>query len=141
MKTEDFIRESASRGLSRSAVRQALGVSRYSFEAMLEAMPPIEWPARGCSIDNKRASRERFKVFNKEHHNLAMAARREQCLYTLPDGRKGSIEELRVLLKSSISACSIRRRLAKGWNVIEAITAPRVRSVEQLKPHQKSGWI
>ncbi|HEJ2490573.1 TPA: hypothetical protein SL179_003947 [Pseudomonas aeruginosa] len=45
MNTEQFIRDSAARGLSRRATRLALGIGPWVFREMLTLMPDIEWPA------------------------------------------------------------------------------------------------
>lgn len=59
MNTEQFIRESAARGLSRRATRLALGIGPWVFREMLTLMPDIEWPARGCSADHQRANEQK----------------------------------------------------------------------------------
>ncbi|ERW39833.1 hypothetical protein Q033_00889 [Pseudomonas aeruginosa BWHPSA020] len=63
MNTEQFIRESAARGLSRRATMQALGLGRWKFELIIRAMGPIEWPKNGTTLGNRlayEASRGRF---------------------------------------------------------------------------------
>jgi len=59
MNTEQFIRESAARGLSRRATRLALGIGPWVFREMLTLMPDITWPARGCSADHQRANEQK----------------------------------------------------------------------------------
>ncbi|EJM8832303.1 hypothetical protein NO799_006412, partial [Pseudomonas aeruginosa] len=59
MNTEQFIRESAARGLSRRATRLALGIGPWVFRELLTLMPEITWPARGCSADHQRANEQK----------------------------------------------------------------------------------
>ncbi|MGA4815510.1 hypothetical protein ACPA9J_11100 [Pseudomonas aeruginosa] len=59
MNTEQFIRDSAARGLSRRATRLALGIGPWVFREMLTLMPDIEWPAKGQSLDHKRANSQK----------------------------------------------------------------------------------
>lgn len=63
MNTEQFIRESAARGLSRRATMQALGLGRWKFDLIIGAMEPIEWAKNGTTLGNRlayEASRGRF---------------------------------------------------------------------------------
>lgn len=63
MNTEQFIRDSAARGLSRRATMQALGLGRWKFDLIIGAMEPIEWAKNGTTLGNRlayEASRGRF---------------------------------------------------------------------------------
>ncbi len=73
MNTEQFIRESAARGLSRRATRLALGIGPWVFREMLTLMPEITWPARGCSADHQRANEQ------KRGRCRACASRHDDC--------------------------------------------------------------
>ncbi|KAA5572962.1 hypothetical protein F3G48_30095 [Pseudomonas aeruginosa] len=59
MNTEQFIRDSAARGLSRRATMHALGIGPWKFRELLTLMPEITWPARGCSADHQRANEQK----------------------------------------------------------------------------------
>ena len=143
MDTETFIRSCAANNLSKTATMQALGISRGRFALMLECLPDIKWPERGQSIDFWRAMQDRRGTFTdalRASHKLAMEARRKQRLHSLPDGRQGSIEEFVRDFKSPVSACAVRRRLKKGWPILDALQTPRTSRHDQLRPHQKSAW-
>lgn len=144
MTTEELIRQCAARNLSRRATMEVLGVSRENFALMLSYMPDVVWPARNKSVDFCRAmmnkSDEGFTQQLRTIHQQAMAARRAQCLHTLADGRQGSIEEFRAIFNSPVSATAVRRRLAKGWTLEEALTKPKTRRTSQLNQYKRSGW-
>ena len=138
MTTEQFIVDSAARGLSRRAVRQALGISYVSFVAILEVMPPIEWPARGCSVDSRRASGENIRKLSRDAQLAGSIAHREKHMRTLPDGRKGSVKEF-VALYGIVSQSTVRRRLRDGWELVAALTTPnKVRKFDELHQFKKS---
>lgn len=126
MNTEQFIRESAARGLSRRATRLALGLGPWVFREMLSLMPDIEWPAPGQSVDHMRANNaKRGQCSPVLAAALAKSRelRREKHLHTVGE-HTGLIEELVVLLPSPVSASTVRRRIAAGMSVEEALTTP-----------------
>ncbi|MFK8398128.1 hypothetical protein M2D07_006405 [Pseudomonas sp. BGr12] len=126
MNTEQFIRESAARGLSRRATRLALGFGPWVFREMLSVMPDIEWPARGRSLDNKLAnSQKRGQCSAALADALAGAreARRSKHVHTVGE-HTGLIEELVDLLPSPVSASTVRRRVAAGMDLEAALTTP-----------------
>lgn len=97
MTTEEYIKDCAARGYSKTMVLETLGICRYSFYAMLEAMPPIEWPARGQSLNCKLANEARRGISTaklKAASEKALAARRELRSHTVDgswnDRRAGS---------------------------------------------------
>lgn len=81
---------------------------------MLTLMPDIEWPAKGQSLDHKRANSQK-----RGHCTPALAraldqarqARKEKHTHTVR-GQTGTLEELVELLPSPVSASTVRRRLA-----------------------------
>ncbi|MDY1341083.1 hypothetical protein SOJ48_29610 [Pseudomonas aeruginosa] len=81
MNTEQFIRESAARGLSRRATRLALDQARK--------------------------------------------ARKDKHTHTVR-GRTGTIEELVETLPSPVSASTVRRRLAAGMSLEDALLTPHL---------------
>lgn len=126
MNTEQFIRESAARGLSRRATRLALGIGPWVFREMLSVMPDIEWPARGRSVDNMLAnSQKRGQCSAALADALAGAreARRTKHVHTVGE-HTGLIEELVTLIPSPVSASTVRRRIAAGMDLETALTAP-----------------
>lgn len=126
MNTEQFIRESAARGLSRRATRLALGLGPWVFREMISVMPDIEWPARGRSVDNARANQQkRGHCSEAVAKSIAAArqARRERHIHTV-GGHTGLIEELVNLIPSPVSASTVRRRISAGMDLEAALTTP-----------------
>ncbi|WP_319107877.1 hypothetical protein [Pseudomonas aeruginosa] len=121
MNTEQFIRDSAARGLSRRATRLALGIGPWVFREMLTLMPDIEWPALARALDQARQAR-------KEKHTHTVR------------GRTGTLEELVDLLPSPVSASTVRRRLAAGMSLEDALLTPHLppkpghRPLQQVQP-------
>lgn len=122
MKTEDFIRDAAARGWSKTQTREALGLCRDTFWAILRAMPELEWPKRGCSLGNKlgNASRAPSEAVVAAAAR-ARAARRERILVAW-QGRTGTIAELAAF--SPASERTIRRRISAGMPAEEAFSTP-----------------
>lgn len=93
---------------------------------MLTLMPDIEWPAKGQSLDHKRANSQK-----RGHCTPAIAraldqarqARKDKHTHTVR-GRTGTIEELVETLPSPVSASTVRRRLAGGMPLEEALLTP-----------------
>lgn len=127
---EQFIRESAARGLSRRATRLALGWSFNRFRDYLATLGTIEWPAVGCSIDNQRANEDR-----RGHCTPAVAEalacnrqkRTENCRRTA-FGKRGTIEELTKQFGSTASARTVMRRVREGMPLEQALTLPPKRT-------------
>ncbi|HGM4968046.1 TPA: hypothetical protein ACKPXL_000148 [Pseudomonas aeruginosa] len=138
MNTEQFIRDSAARGFSRRATRLALGIGPWVFREMLTLMPDIEWPAKGQSLDHKRANSQK-----RGHCTPALAraldqarqARKDKHTHTVR-GRTGTLEELVDLLPSPVSASTVRRRVAAGMSLRDALITPR----QQPKPGRRHPW-
>lgn len=130
MNTEQFIRESAARGLSRRATRLALGLGPWVFREILSVMPDIEWPARGRSVDHMRANaQKRGQCSDALAKALADAreARRNKHVHAVGE-HTGLIDELVDLLPCTVSASTVRRRIATGMSVEEALTTPSLPS-------------
>ncbi len=140
--TEQFIRDSAARGLSRRATRLALGIGPWVFREMLTLMPDIEWPAKGQSLDHKRANSQKQGYCTPalaRALDQARQARKEKHTHTVR-GRTGTLEELVDLLPSPVSASTVRRRLAAGMSLEDALLTPHLppkpghRPLQQVQP-------
>ncbi|MCK2122156.1 hypothetical protein [Pseudomonas sp. PNPG3] len=124
MTTEEYIRDCAARGYSKTMVLETLGICRYSFYAMLEAMAPIDWPGRGQSLACKLANEARRGISTQKIRDAskkAHAAVRAKHLKTV-DGVQGSVEELARMY--SVSASTVRRRVKAGMTLEEALKTP-----------------
>ncbi len=124
MNTEQFIADSARRGLSKTQVRETLGLCRETFYAMLEAMPPLPWPARGQSLGHKLGNEAK-----RGHCSPALRAALKQAVSTRKalhshtvDGRHGTIDEL--VEHYSVSASTVRRRIKSGMSIEQALKTP-----------------
>ncbi|HCI2604936.1 hypothetical protein [Pseudomonas aeruginosa] len=138
MNTEQFIRDSAARGLSRRATRLSLGIGPWVFREMLTLMPDIEWPARGCSADHQRANEQkRGRCTPAQAAALERAHERwsESRRFTV-DGVTGTIAELVEHFQSPVHAATVRRRVAAGMSLRDALTTPR----QQPKPGRRHPW-
>lgn len=124
MNTEEFIKDAAKRGWSKTMTLEALGVSRDSFYAILEAMPPLEWPPQGKSLGHIQGNQAR-----RGHCSPALAAalerqrqaRKAKALHTA-NGFTGTIEEHAA--RSSVSDSTVRRRLKAGMTLEQALSKP-----------------
>lgn len=133
---------SAARGLSRRATRLALGIGPWVFREMLTLMPDIEWPAKGQSLDHKRANSQKQGYCTPalaRALDQARQARKEKHTHTVR-GRTGTLEELVDLLPSPVSASTVRRRLAAGMSLEDALLTPHLppkpghRPLQQVQP-------
>lgn len=136
--TEDFIRASAARGLSKTATREALGFGNYRFDALVAAMPDVKWCAPHESIDARRAKEDRRGQFTEAQRSALKAAAkvlRERHVYTVR-GVSGTIPELVARFKVAASACTVRRRMRHGLSLEAALfalpTPPALRKVRPL---------
>lgn len=121
---EAFIRESAERGMSKNQVRETLGLCRETFYAMLEAMPPLNWPPRGKSLGRKLSDEARRGYCPPALHAALRrnhAAKTEKGTYTV-NGQRGTIEEL--VRHYSVSASTVRRRMKAGMTLEQALATP-----------------
>lgn len=102
---------------------EAMGVSRTSFYAMLELMPPIKWPEPGQSIACKNTYESRLGVCTQKLRDSAekgRQAKREKSMRTV-DGVRGTIKELAA--QHAVSVSAVRRRMASGMTLEEALKA------------------
>lgn len=121
MNTEQFIRNAAARGLFRRATMQALGLGRWKFDLIIGAMGPIEWAKNGTTLGNRlayEASRGRFTP--------AQAAALERAHAELVEH-----------FQSPVHATTVRRRVAAGMSLRDALIIPR----QQPKPGRRHPWI
>lgn len=124
LSTEQFIREAAARDWSKTQTLEALGLCRETFYAILEAMPPLVWPARDKSLGRKLSNEARrgscspalFAAAKK-----ANAVRKELRSHDV-NGFRGTIEEHAA--RSSVSASTVRRRMNAGMDITEALETP-----------------
>lgn len=126
MDTARFITESARRGLSKTQVREALGVSRDKFWEMLKLLPDLAWAPRGKSLGHRLSNESRRGQCTPKLRaalEIGRARRREKALHEV-DGRKGTLEELAQHYK--VSASTVRRRLAAGLTLDAALKTPPV---------------
>ncbi|HBP0315948.1 hypothetical protein [Pseudomonas aeruginosa] len=142
MNTEQFIRDSAARGLSRRATMHALGMGPWKFRELLTLMLDIEWPAKGQSLDHKRANSQKRGYCTPALASAldqARKARKDKHTHTVR-GRTGTLEELVELLPSPVSASTVRRRLAGGMSLEDALLTahlppkPGHRPLQQVQP-------
>lgn len=124
MNTEEFITLSAKRGLSKTQVRETLGLCRETFIAMLDAMPPLQWPARGQSLGHKLGNEaRRGRCSPALRAALAQSVAKRKALHShTVDGRHGTIEEL--AKHYSVSASTVRRRIKSGMPLAQALALP-----------------
>lgn len=111
MNLDDTIRAMAALGQSKGQVREALGISRNKFTAIVKALPGIDWQL----TPEERAAR--VKGAKK-----GAAVRSNRHLRTV-NGITGSIDELCKRF-GACSAVHARRRIRQGWPPVEAITTP-----------------
>jgi len=124
MTTEEFIRDCAARGFSKTMVLEALGLCRDTFYAMLEAMPAIDWPERGQSLNCQLSNEARRGVCTPKLRaaaQKAVAARRELRSHTV-DGVRGTIVEL--AKRHGVSDSTVRRRMRAGMSLEQALKTP-----------------
>lgn len=124
MTTEEYIREYAARGYSKTMTLEALGLCRETFYAMLEAMPSIQWPARGQSLACKLANESRRGISTpglRAAAEKARRTRREKHSHII-DGVKGTIEVHAA--RYGISGSTVRRRVKAGMTLNQALKTP-----------------
>lgn len=122
LSTEEFIRDAAARNWSRTQTRQALDISRWKFAAILDAMPPLEWAAKGKSLGHLLSNESRRGSCTpglRMAVERAIAARKSLHSHVV-DGVRGSIEEHAE--RSSVSASTVRRRMKAGMSIQQALS-------------------
>jgi len=125
--TENFIRDCAARSWSRAMTRQHLDLSRERFRLILDVIEQhgaIEWARSGHSLLAKQSHAGRRGICLPEM--AEGMARGRHTLYTRAiregDGLRGTCDEL--AKNSPVSAATIRRRLAAGQSLAEAVNNP-----------------
>lgn len=124
MTTEEFIKDAAARNWSKRQTMQALNLCRETFYAMLEAMPPLVWPAQGRSMGHMASNEAKRGISTQKIRDalvLARAARKAKHMHTV-NGVSGTIEQLAAL--SPVSYSTVRRRLKEGQSLEVALSAP-----------------
>lgn len=124
LSTEEFIRDAASRNWSRLQTREALGICRYKFDAICEAMPDVKWPANGCSMGHQRGQESR-RGYDPEilQRSRAKAIEKVREMHSYDVfGQRGTINQLAHL--SNVTAATIRRRIRNGMSPVDAFTNP-----------------
>lgn len=135
--TEKFIRDCAARGWSRNATREALDISRNRWARILEAIPGLEWVGAGRTMLAVQAHEARRGVFtDKQARALAKAhaVRSAKCMLE-GDGLKGTPDQL--AKHSPVSAHTIRRRVAQGMSLRDAVRLPPKPYSERRKPNKQ----
>lgn len=123
---EQQIHKLAAAGHSKQHAMQLLGFTSYSFEAALELMGPVEWPAKGRSIGARAANnlrRGKFTQAQAEAQAMAASAKRAKYIKTVR-GVSGNIEELIKAFGLKIHAATVRRRIADGQDIEAALFTP-----------------
>ena len=140
MSTEQFIRDSAHRGLSKTQCREALGVSRETFTEMLKYLGELPWPTKGNSLGNRLANEARRGYCSPKLRNEIARinhARRTRLAYTAR-GVTGNIPTLIKVLNAPVSARTVHRRLAKGMSLEEALFTPGIKPFQG--PNHRVAW-
>ena len=124
MNTEEFIRDGAARGWSRTRVREALGIHSQKFWQMLEHMPGVVWPEQGKSLGNRLGNAsKRGGKYHKMEASLVRARQRRLELHTYEvNGRRGTIDQLAAA--SPVSASTVRRRISADMSLEQALSIP-----------------
>ena len=124
---EKFIRDAAANNWSRTQTQEALGVCRSTFYAMLEAMPPLQWPGIGASLGAKlghEARRGHCSDALRAHLETVHARRRENTSHEY-NGHRGTIEQLARYSAHGVSGSTIRRRMNAGMSLEQAMSLPQ----------------
>ncbi len=124
MTTEEYIRDCAARGYSKTMTLEALGLCRETFYTMLDAMPPIQWPERGKSLACKLANESRRGTSTpglRAAAEKARSTRREKRSHII-DGVKATIEAHAA--RYGVSDSTVRRRVKAGMTLEQALKTP-----------------
>jgi hypothetical protein len=117
---EKFIRDAAKRQWSRQQTREALEMGAAKFNAILECLPDVIWPAAGRSIAHQRAHQQRRGIDTpalKRAREIHQAKRREQLME--------QTNGLHALVKNSpVHRNTVRNRVARGMSLEQALTMP-----------------
>lgn len=127
--TAELIEKLCKRGHSRAETAKILGIPENRFRRLIERLPDLNWPTRSLTRIECDRARAESKAFGyvEQNRQRALEARRESAKRTVR-GVSGSIPELLAHFKIDVSPSTIRRRLAEGKTIEEALfakTAPR----------------
>lgn len=121
------IRAMAQAGHSKTQTRQLLGYSRYSFEAVLELIGPVEFPGQGKSRCYRAAVQRKRGLYTDGMRKASARAgqvKHEKAKRTVR-GVTGTIEELVEVFRSPVSASQVRRRIRQGMTLEDALLTPK----------------
>lgn len=99
----------------------------YAFRGLLKALPDVQWPGPGKSIDFRLACEARrgcSPAANRDALEKARAAVRAKSLRTVR-GVTGTIDELVQAFGIEVSASTVRRRMQEGMPLEAALFTPR----------------
>lgn len=133
---EVYVRTSAAHGLSRSAVRDVLGMTPYRFARLLGTLEGVQWPRQGHSLDNHRHY-ESMKGNGGAHLSAASLkggeTMRERFSHTVRDCH-GTLPQLIKHFGLSVNDSTVLKRMAKGADLETALFTP----VGQFRPPQRT---
>jgi len=131
---EAYVRTSAAHGLSRTAVRDVLGLSPQRFGRLLATLEGVQWPAPGRSLDQRRHY-ETLKGRCPDHlravRDKAGAATQALYSHTVRDCH-GTIAQLIEHFALGVTDSTVRKRMAKGADLETALFTP----AGQFRPPQ-----
>lgn len=116
----------ANRGCSRAMVCRELKWSRNKLYSIMEDLPPIPWKPFWQTLEYMDARRGiDFSKINTSEKMAAMRAMLPAARYSVL-GKTGTVEELMGVLGPlcDVSACTIRKRLNRGYSVEDAFLLP-----------------
>lgn len=128
MDVEKFIRDSAARGLSRTATAAALTMRFEKFLVVLDAMPPLEWVPSGQSLDVRLAGEARRGSCTPQQAAALAIAREKQRLLKLHTvrGVTGTIPELMKHFGITLDRSTVERRRRLGMPTEAALFTPAI---------------
>ena len=140
MNVEKFIRDSAANGLSKTQTREALDMCTETFWEVLKCMGELPWALRGRTLANKLSAEARRGICTPAQRAALAASRaRRKALHTHTlRGVSGTVEELVQHFPHSVSASTIRRRLAKGLDIESAFFNPTTKPFQG--PNHATAW-
>lgn len=126
---EKFCRLKAGMGWSQTMVIEFTAISRWSFRKMAKGFGPINWPRNGRSIRNQESHEERRGRMTdglKRSVAAAMASRLvEPTTYKIGEHTGTPFDLYKVWGKyCSTSLEGVKRRLGRGWPLLDAFFAP-----------------
>lgn len=140
MNVEKFIRDSAAAGLSKTQTREALGWCTETFYEALKHLGDLPWPGVAQGLGRKQSDEARRGTCSPALRiALAESRARRKVLHTHTlRGIEGTVEELVQHYKHSVSASTIRRRMAKGLDIESAFFNPTIQPFQG--PNHVNTW-